>query len=235
MSYLEDLILTRGTISVLCIATSVLISLTAVAADRGADTPALKLSMSKSLMSASLMRSVEDDGCEEELPTTFAQASDGKMLLASVDRSSSDKYIRRMDELTTSSSSINDTGFPVLSTLPTKRHELSIEAALSMNNSKSIPQPSVADLNRADNSTWVIAQSDKTLNSVLTRWAARDGWQLLWELPVDYSIDVTTSVHGSLEDAVSVVAKGMEGAEIPIKAIFYKGNKVLRIVPKGSK
>lgn len=82
--------------------------------------------------------------------------------------------------------------------------------------------------------TWDITVSDKTLNAALARWAASAGWQLVWELPVDYAVEARTSVPGSFEDAVSQVARSMESAEVPMKAIFYQGNKVLRIVAKGA-
>jgi len=81
---------------------------------------------------------------------------------------------------------------------------------------------------------WEIIVSDKTLNAAMARWAAQAGWQLLWELPVDYSVDARTTVRGSFEEAVNTVAKSMESAEIPMKAVFYQGNKVLRIMSKGS-
>ena len=81
---------------------------------------------------------------------------------------------------------------------------------------------------------WEIVVADKTLNAAMARWAAQAGWQLLWELPVDYAVEARTTVPGSFEEAVSTVAKSMEGAEIPMKAVFYQGNKVLRIMSKGS-
>jgi hypothetical protein len=82
---------------------------------------------------------------------------------------------------------------------------------------------------------WEIALADKTLNAAMARWTVLAGWQLLWELPVDYAVEAHTAVPGSFEQAVETVAHSMEGAEIPMKAIFYKGNKVLRIVQKGVK
>jgi type III secretion protein C len=82
--------------------------------------------------------------------------------------------------------------------------------------------------------TWTVLPGDKTLNGTLQRWAASAGWQLMWELPVDYAVAVRTELHGSFADAVGMVAKSMDGAEIPMKAIFYDGNKVLRIVAKGT-
>ncbi len=81
---------------------------------------------------------------------------------------------------------------------------------------------------------WDIIVSDRTLNATMARWAATAGWQLLWELPVDYAVEARTQVHGTFEEAVSIVARSMESAEIPMKAVFYQGNKVLRIMAKGS-
>ena len=102
---------------------------------------------------------------------------------------------------------------------------------------KSIPVPTSVPTptNAAQSiSSWEIIPGDKTLNTSLARWAAAAGWQLVWELPVDYAVEARTMVPGTFEEAVEVVAKSMETAEIPMKAIFYKGNKVLRIVAKGS-
>jgi hypothetical protein len=82
--------------------------------------------------------------------------------------------------------------------------------------------------------TWEIIVADKTLNGALARWASKAGWQLLWELPVDYAVEAKTTVRGSFEEAVGTVAKSMESAEIPMKAMFYQGNKVLRIMAKGA-
>jgi hypothetical protein len=81
---------------------------------------------------------------------------------------------------------------------------------------------------------WEVTLADKTLNAVLARWAATAGWQLVWELPVDYAVSVRTELHGTFTEAVGLVAKSMSNAEIPMKAIFYDGNRVLRIVAKGS-
>lgn len=82
--------------------------------------------------------------------------------------------------------------------------------------------------------TWEVNPADKTLNAAFARWAASAGWQLVWELPVDYAVTVRTEIHGSFADAVALVAKSMETADMPMKAIFYDGNRVLRIVAKGT-
>jgi hypothetical protein len=98
------------------------------------------------------------------------------------------------------------------------------------------PAPITVDLIApASAGAWEIALTDKTLNAAIARWATSAGWQLLWELPVDYAVEARTTVPGTFEEAVEMVAKSMETAEIPMKAIFYRGNKVLRIVPRGMK
>jgi hypothetical protein len=81
--------------------------------------------------------------------------------------------------------------------------------------------------------TWEVLPADKTLKATLARWAAAEQWQLVWELPVDYPVDARSAVVGSFEEAVSMVAKSMNHADVPMKAIFYAGNRVLRIVAKG--
>jgi hypothetical protein len=80
---------------------------------------------------------------------------------------------------------------------------------------------------------WLIAPEDKTLQSTLAGWSAAAGWQFQWDLPVDYPIEFRRSVSGTFEEAVTTVTNAMDKAEVPMKAIFYMGNKVLRIVAKG--
>ena len=82
--------------------------------------------------------------------------------------------------------------------------------------------------------SWHIALNDRTLNGALSRWAALAGWQLLWEMPVDYAVQANTTIPGKFEEAVALVVISMESAEIPMKAAFYEGNKVLRITAKGA-
>jgi hypothetical protein len=81
---------------------------------------------------------------------------------------------------------------------------------------------------------WQLLASDQTLKTALMRWAASAGWQLVWEAPLDYAVERDTAVGGSFEQAIEAVAHSMAGAETPLQAIFYKGNRVIRIVAKGA-
>lgn len=101
--------------------------------------------------------------------------------------------------------------------------------------SEPVPQPKEAQAEPAPKPApaWEISLADKTLSVALGRWAETAGWQLLWELPVDYAIEARTTVPGTFEEAVEAVAKSMEAADTTMHPIFYKGNKVLRIVAGG--
>jgi hypothetical protein len=79
---------------------------------------------------------------------------------------------------------------------------------------------------------WDVTPADKTLKAALTRWAAAAGWQMVWELPVDYAVSARTEIKGSFTEAVEAIAGSMATADTPMKAIFYEGNRVLRIVAR---
>jgi hypothetical protein len=81
---------------------------------------------------------------------------------------------------------------------------------------------------------WSTTPADKTLQNALARWSAAAGWQLFWELPQDYSIEATASINGSFEDAITVVTHSLQSGDVPVTAIFFEGNRVLRIVAKGA-
>lgn len=79
---------------------------------------------------------------------------------------------------------------------------------------------------------WDIHLADNTLKSAMTRWSKAASWQLLWELPFDYQIEAETSIANTFEGAVEAVARSLTASASPMKAIFYRSNKVLRIVMK---
>jgi Toxin co-regulated pilus biosynthesis protein Q len=80
---------------------------------------------------------------------------------------------------------------------------------------------------------WSLNERDKTLKVALERWSQTAGWRLLWELGVDYRIGAAATVNGNFEDAVSAVMHNLDQAEVPPKAIFYRGNQVVRVVARG--
>lgn len=81
--------------------------------------------------------------------------------------------------------------------------------------------------------TWTVKLEDGTLSRTFARWAADAGWQLLWEMPVDFRIDANTRVEGDFEQAVTAVADSMAGADTPMQVVLYHGNRVIRVISKG--
>ncbi|GAA4023245.1 toxin co-regulated pilus biosynthesis Q family protein [Actimicrobium antarcticum] len=81
---------------------------------------------------------------------------------------------------------------------------------------------------------WSTTPADRTLQNALARWSLTAGWQLVWELPQDFSIEAAASIKGSFEDAVAAVTGSLQFGDAPVTAIFYEGNRVLRIVAKGA-
>ncbi len=82
----------------------------------------------------------------------------------------------------------------------------------------------------ASKPVWEISPSDGTLRNAFARWAGAAGWQLSWDAPVDYPIDVRASFQGSFDEAVGSVATALENADVPLQVTFYRANKVLRVL-----
>lgn len=79
---------------------------------------------------------------------------------------------------------------------------------------------------------WEVRADDKTFKAMITRWAKIAGWQLYWEIGVDYPILASATISGRFEEAVGDVVRAMQSADVPPKAVFYE-NKVLRITSRG--
>lgn len=82
--------------------------------------------------------------------------------------------------------------------------------------------------------TWQLALADHTVKNALTRWAKDGGWQLIWDVPIDFGVDADATITGTFEQALQSVVHALEKSDTPIQAVLYKGNKVLRIVAKGA-
>lgn len=81
---------------------------------------------------------------------------------------------------------------------------------------------------------WQLSVSDHTVKTALARWAKEDGWQLVWDVPIDFGVDADATIHGTFEQALQAVVDALKKSETPIQAVMYRGNKVLRIVAKGA-
>jgi hypothetical protein len=79
--------------------------------------------------------------------------------------------------------------------------------------------------------TWSITAADRSVRTLLERWAKIGGYQLLWEIPVDLELNANASMTGSFEDALTGVLASLKNSEYPIEAILYDNN-VVRMVKR---
>lgn len=80
---------------------------------------------------------------------------------------------------------------------------------------------------------WTITPGDVTLRRALAKWAARAGWQLVWEASVDVPINVTASFTGDFRTAVKSLFQSLSAADVNLTAFLYSGNRVLRVTESG--
>ncbi|MEY3200965.1 MAG: hypothetical protein RIR70_515 [Pseudomonadota bacterium] len=77
---------------------------------------------------------------------------------------------------------------------------------------------------------WTLAREDRTVRTALERWARQMEWNVSWEFPTDFQIEFNADFDGDFIDAVAKVVEGLSVPERPVRAEFYKGNRVLRIL-----
>jgi len=80
---------------------------------------------------------------------------------------------------------------------------------------------------------WVVLPSDVTLRRALVKWAARAGWQLVWEASVDVPISVNASFSGDFRTAVKGLFQSLSAADVNLIGMMYAGNRVLRVTESG--
>jgi hypothetical protein len=80
---------------------------------------------------------------------------------------------------------------------------------------------------------WMLSPSDITLRKALAKWAARAGWQLMWEASDDVPLTVSATFEGDFRTAVRLLFLSLRDAGVNLNARPYKGNTVLRVVESG--
>ena len=80
------------------------------------------------------------------------------------------------------------------------------------------------------NAVWSIELLDKRLSSVIQRWAAQSGWQLVWEAERDFLIDAALHVEGDFLFAVDATMRALAETDYPLQAIANKKTRVLRVI-----
>lgn len=82
---------------------------------------------------------------------------------------------------------------------------------------------------------WALKPS-LSMRDNLQAWAAQAGWSVDWAVDVDYPIDHEAKFKGAFEGEGGVVDQLLGGtaeSAYPLSAVFYAGNKVLRVVEGG--
>ncbi|WP_456293253.1 toxin co-regulated pilus biosynthesis Q family protein [Pseudomonas sp. AK106] len=80
---------------------------------------------------------------------------------------------------------------------------------------------------------WMLNTSDVTLRRALGKWAAKAGWQLVWDASVDVPINVTATFEGDFRSAVKRLFQSLSAADVNLTGMLYAGNKVLRVTESG--
>jgi hypothetical protein len=81
---------------------------------------------------------------------------------------------------------------------------------------------------------WEMRVSDGSVRTALQRWAREAGWQFIWDVPTDFTVDADATIHGTFEEALREVAEALRNSQVPIQVVMYSGNRVLRVIPKGA-
>jgi len=77
--------------------------------------------------------------------------------------------------------------------------------------------------------TWNLRVEDGSVYVAIKRWSAIAGWQVSWEIPVDYPIEIIDSSTGSFESSVRRVLAAFAVSDYPPYPCFHE-NHVVRIV-----
>ncbi|RQV67386.1 hypothetical protein DF018_19495 [Burkholderia cenocepacia] len=94
--------------------------------------------------------------------------------------------------------------------------------------------PAFAPAAPPERTEWQMRLSDGSVRNALARWASEAGWQFIWDVPTDFQVDATATIHGTLAEALRQVTNALAGSQVPIQVVLYQRNRVMRVVPKGA-
>jgi hypothetical protein len=98
-------------------------------------------------------------------------------------------------------------------------------SAASTASSRPAPPP---DLKMAIQEQWT-AIDGAALSATLTGWALRAGWTVVWETDDDFRLAAGATLDGDFPTAAGGLVEAFGHARPRLRAIFYGGNKVLRV------
>lgn len=77
--------------------------------------------------------------------------------------------------------------------------------------------------------SWELRAEDGTVYAALKRWSVLAQWQISWEIPVDFPIEIEDAATGTYEYAVQRVLAALRVSDYPPHPCFHE-NRVVRIV-----
>lgn len=77
---------------------------------------------------------------------------------------------------------------------------------------------------------WTVEFSDGTVRRMLQRWADDAGYQLLWDVPRDFPIEVEMSMRGRFRDVVWTVIESLSVTDFPVQASINPHVRSIRVV-----
>jgi len=90
------------------------------------------------------------------------------------------------------------------------------------------PQPFVAEGPLPIPRASLELRKGKPVAEQLQAYGKRAGWDVVWEAP-DYAVERDLTINGDFETALVEFLKGANEAGVNVRAVFYRGNKVVRV------
>ena len=100
--------------------------------------------------------------------------------------------------------------------------------ALSAAPPAAAPASAPAAVLRPIQEQWTAA-AGASLSATLTGWAQRAGWTVVWETDDDFRLAAGATLEGDFPTAADGLIEAFSHARPRLRAIFYAGNKVLRV------
>ena len=80
----------------------------------------------------------------------------------------------------------------------------------------------------ASDQSWVV-RADTTLQTTLMNWAAREGWDLVWDAKNDYRIRASADLGADFLSAVRALSDAVNMTSPDLTVTLYLGNRVIHV------
>lgn len=105
---------------------------------------------------------------------------------------------------------------------------LALLAAAAVSAAPPPPSNAPAAASMAIQEQWT-ATDGASLSATLTGWAQRAGWTVVWETDDDFRLAAGATLAGDFQTAAGGLIEAFNHARPRLRAIFYGGNRVLRV------